>query len=174
MSGDLRARFSRIRAFYKAHEAAILANGNEWFGIESDELFGDAYGWEHAGRISLTPIERQLWHDIRAEDAILYPQYPVGRYFVDWGNPFHKVAIECDGAKWHTDPQRDASRQREIEALGWTVYRLTGRECGTDFEEREDEHGALVVRPGAARALIRRVIAQHRIERESSRQCAWA
>ena len=71
-------------------------------------------------------------------------------------------------------PQRDASRQREIEALGWTVYRLTGRECGTDFEEHEDEHGAVAVRPGAARALIRRVIEEHRIERDTSRHRAWA
>jgi very-short-patch-repair endonuclease len=117
--------WDRIRAHYKRHEAAIKAAGASAWGI-------DAYAWDHNADIRLTPIEAWLWSDIRAIGAVLYPQYPVGRRFVDFGNPVAKVAIECDGAKFHQDKEADAKRQGEIEALGWTVYRLTGRECRTD------------------------------------------
>ena len=151
---DLRERFARIRAFYRARHDEIMADGQDW-------PDGEAYLWEHEGRIQLTPIERMLWHDIRQEGLILWPQYPVGRYFVDFGNPVAKVAIECDGERWHRDAKRDARRQAEIEALGWTVYRITGRDCITDFTETQDD-GALRVTPGAARAFIRDIAARHR------------
>lgn len=35
----------------------------------------------------MTPIERWLWADIRHADAVFYPQYPVGNFFVDFANP---------------------------------------------------------------------------------------
>ena len=157
MKVELNARFARIRAYYAKHMAAIMANGCEWF--------GDAYQWDHEGGIRLTPIEAALWHDIRAEDCVLYPQLPVGRFFVDFGNPVARVAIECDGERWHTDKARDAQRQAEIEAMGWTVYRIGGRECFTDFEETEDDNGAPIIKAGAARVLIRNICARHEIKR---------
>lgn len=137
--------WDRIRAHYKRHEAAIQAAGASEWGI-------DAYAWEEVAR--MTPIEAWLWADIRAIGAVLYPQYPVGRRFVDFGNPVAKVAIECDGAKFHQDKEADDKRQREIEALGWTVYRVTGRECRTDdngiayrrIADISDAHGLSSVR----------------------------
>lgn len=158
MSTDLTARFKRIRAFYAELHDAIMANGCEW-------ADGDAYAWDWQGRITLTPIERALWHDIRGEDCVMYPQYPVGRFFVDFGNPAARVAIECDGERWHTDKARDAQRQAEIEAAGWTVYRISGRDCFTDFEETEDENGGPLIKAGAARQLIRHVCRMHDIKR---------
>lgn len=143
----LKARFERVRAHYRRHHDEIMADGSEWF--------DDAYSWDHEAGIILTPIETGLWADIRAENLILYPQYPVGRFFVDFGNPVWKVAVECDGARWHTDLERDQTRQQQIEALGWAVHRIGGRECLTDFEETEDEVGRPVVRAGAARVFIR-------------------
>lgn len=126
--------WSGIRCFYAHHDMAIHQAGPSQFGI-------DPYAWEHDGGITLTPIERALWSDIRASGAVLYPQYPVGRRFVDFGNPCAKVAIECDGAQWHTDAEADARRQREIEANGWTVYRFTGRECMDDEGDVTDDAG---------------------------------
>ena len=157
MNSDLGARFNRIRSFYKMRHELIMADGCEWA--------DDPYAWEHIGGIRLTPIERALWHDIRAEDAVLYPQYPVGRYFVDFGNPVARVAIECDGAKWHIDAAKDAARQQEIEAIGWTVYRIGGRACFTDAEYTEDD-GKPTVTAGAARVFIRDICARHQITRE--------
>jgi len=126
-----------IRTFYTHHAMVIHQAGASQFGI-------DPYAWEHDAGIKLTPIERALWSDIRAAGAVLYPQYPVGRRFVDFGNPCAKVAIECDGAQWHTDIEADKRRQREIEAHGWTVYRFTGRECNEDSRWTEDEFGRSV------------------------------
>jgi hypothetical protein len=48
---------------------------------------------------------------------VLYPQYPVGRYFVDFGNPVHKVAIECDGARWHSYRRDGARSGRMLAAI---------------------------------------------------------
>ena len=167
MSEDLSAKFARIRAFYKARHELIMADGCE--------LADDPYAWEHIAGIRLTPIERALWHDIRGEDAVLYPQYPVGRYFVDFGNPVAMVAIECDGAKWHIDAAKDAARQQEIEALGWTVYRISGKDCFTDTEYVEDDQGSRAT-AGAARVFMREICQRHcitRDRRDSSRKGSW-
>lgn len=153
MSGDLRARFARVRAYYRRHHDEIMASAEDWF--------DDAYSWGHEAEIHLTPIEQALWHDIRAESLVMYPQFPAGRFFVDFGNPVWKVAIECDGERWHSDAAKDAARQREIEALGWSVYRITGRDCFTDFHEVEDEYGRESLRAGAARVFIRNIAARH-------------
>lgn len=157
MSQDIAERFAAIRAFYRRHARAIEADGNEWF--------GDPYAWDCEAGIKLTPIEWALWQDIRAEDAVLYPQFPVGRFFVDFGNPVARVAIECDGARWHQGKERDAARQAEIESLGWAVYRITGRDCLTDTEEAEDENGRPLVRAGAASVFIRNVCDRHPLRR---------
>jgi very-short-patch-repair endonuclease len=141
---------------------AIEAWVNEW-GM-------DPYEWDQRGTgIKLTPIEAALWHDIRAEACVLYPQLPVGRFFVDFGNPAAKVAIECDGAAWHTDEAKDKARQAEIEHMGWTVYRITGSDCFTDFIEGEAESGAPLIKAGAARLLIRQIANRHGISVKSRR-----
>jgi hypothetical protein len=145
----LSQRFERIRAFYRRYERAILADGREW-GM-------DPYAWDHEAFIRLTPIESAMWADIRAEDAILYPQYPVGRFFVDFGNPVAKVAVECDGAAYHRDQAREEARDEALMDMGWHVYHLTGRECFTDAQETEDDNGHCVLVHGVARLLIREI-----------------
>jgi hypothetical protein len=146
--------WERIRAHYRHNDTAIHQAGRSVFGI-------DPYAWEHEAGIFLSPIERSLWHDIRIVAVVLYPQYPVGRRFVDFGNPGAKVAIECDGAAWHKDSEADAQRQREIEAQGWTVYRISGRDCFTAEKETEDEEGRIRFKSGAAEDFIREVSERH-------------
>lgn len=75
-----------------------------------------------------TPIESLAWNAIRCRGLPLYPQYPVGRYFVDFGDPVYRLAVECDGKQWH-DQARDAARDAELRKLGWTIKRFTGRQC---------------------------------------------
>lgn len=72
-----------------------------------------------------TPIEDDAWYSIRTLGLRMFPQYPVGRFFVDFGDPWLKCAIECDGRQWHT-PERDARRDAELGALGWRVLHLPG------------------------------------------------
>ena len=144
------SRLEAIREFYRMAREDIKAAGPAEWGIDPYEV-----DWIRL----FTPIEFALWHDIRNANAVLYPQYPVGRYFVDFGNPVAKVAIECDGAKWHQDAGKDFARQLEIEEMGWRVYRITGRDCKTDFDDETLEKSA-------ARKLIDRVVQNHGIGRK--------
>lgn len=80
----------------------------------------------------LTPIEKRIWSLIRTYGIPMFPQYPVGRFFLDFGDPVRKIAIECDGAKWH-DPKKDKKRDTELSDLGWKVYRIQGSECMKNF-----------------------------------------
>lgn len=76
----------------------------------------------------MTPIERAIWNDIRVHGLPFYPQYPVGRRFVDFGDPVGRIAIEVDGAAYHT-PDGDAQKDSELRADGWSVVRITGRDA---------------------------------------------
>lgn len=148
--------WDRIRAHYEANRAELEQHRNRWA--------LDPYYWDFVLRIQLTPIEQALWSDIRSEGAVLYPQFPVGRFFVDFGNPAARVAIECDGKEFHQDWRKDEQRQRAIEAAGWRVYRLTGADCMRDSEILEDEDtGAVTVRLSKAQQLIRHVCQEHGI-----------
>lgn len=123
-----------------------------------DEWALDPYAWCEDGMIRMTPIEEWLWADLRNANAIIYPQYPIGRYFVDFANPKAKVAIECDGAAYHTDWKKDAARDAELEAVGWTVHRITGSRCRTDSDEETGE-------PGYAGRFVRDICERHNIAR---------
>jgi very-short-patch-repair endonuclease len=76
----------------------------------------------------MTPIEAALWHEIRLAALPFYLQYPVGRRFVDFGDPVMRIAIEADGKAYHT-PEKDAQKDAELAEQGWTVFRVTGRDA---------------------------------------------
>lgn len=147
--------WAKIRAFYQWASPRILAE-------RADEWAIDPYEWDR-GFIRLTPIETALWHDIRANDLILYPQYPVGRFFVDFANPVARVAIECDGKNFHLDKEKDASRDQWLTDREWSVYRITGSDCMTDFDEEQ-------MKPGNAQRFIMGVMARHSIGRNSTQR----
>ena len=146
-------RWDDVRKFYRWALPFIMAE-------RSDEWAIDPYEWTETGAIRLTPIEEWLWHDIRHHDAVLYPQFPVGRFFVDFANPVAKVVIECDGAAFHQDKAKDAARDDLLRGQGWSVYRITGRDCRTDFNEETRERGE-------ADLFIGRVCSNHPIRRGS-------
>lgn len=86
-----------------------------------------------------TPIETQMWSAIRCfGKAPFYPQYPVGRYFLDFGNPSTKIGIECDGADYHTDVERDKRRDKWLAKNGWIIYRITGSDCVKEEMETDE------------------------------------
>ena len=57
-------------------------------------------------------------------------QYPVGAYRIDLVVEGRKrrLAVECDGERWHTHEQlqRDIERQAILERLGWIFVRIRG------------------------------------------------
>ena len=145
--------WNAIRAFYAGISSRIMnCPRNEWaLGV---------YCWEEERMIFMTPIEQWLWHDIRACDAVLYPQYPVLNFFVDFANPVAKVAIECDGKAYHQDKAKDAARDKRLTDAGWTVYRITGSDCRKDSDE---ETGA----SAEPYRFIERICERHGISRNS-------
>ena len=58
------------------------------------------------------------------------PQYLVGRYRIDLvvEGPHSRLAIECDGDRWHGEDQwhQDRARQEVLERAGWTFVRIRG------------------------------------------------
>lgn len=145
--------WNALRAHYSWATPRILAEKkNEWA--------VDPYAWDDGKAIMfMTPIEAWLWSDIREASAIFYPQYPVGRVFVDFANPKAKVAIECDGAAFHKDKAKDAARDARLEELGWTVYRAPGWLCATEYNH---EKGL----PSQAGQFVRRIVLDHGLARE--------
>jgi len=103
-------RFDGLRGFYSR------LNTDEWTPYPVD--------WMKV----FTPIEKAVWGDMRYAAVFMWPQFPVGRYFLDFADPNRRIAVECDGKEWH-DRERDMERDAELRELGWTVYRVPGSSC---------------------------------------------
>lgn len=84
--------------------------------------------------IIFSPIERIVWGDLRYHGLRFYPQYPAGKYFIDFADPKTMVGIEVDGEAYHQDQEKDERRQRKLEAMGWTIVRIAGSEVVKEHE----------------------------------------
>jgi very-short-patch-repair endonuclease len=104
-----------------------------------------------------TPIERRLgtqpepfdswfevdiYNDIVNKELSVIPQYEVakGKYRIDLVALLPdgtKIAIECDGDKWHgaEQHQNDLMRQKVLERCGWIFFRVRGYEYYTNREK---------------------------------------
>lgn len=104
-----------------------------------------------------TPIERRMgtqpepfdswfevdvYNDIVRKQLSIIPQYEVakGRYKIDMVALLPdgtKIAIECDGDKWHgpEQHQNDIMRQKVLERCGWQFFRIRGYEYYTNREK---------------------------------------
>lgn len=122
-------RFRRIRHNYKLFQQLVDAGLDSWMHTNQYEV-GD---WVKI----FTPIEAAVWADIRSSGLPLWPQLPVGRFFVDFGNPVAKIALECDGKQWH-DPAKDAMRDKELRGMGWIVFRSPGWRCNRVIDRPHD------------------------------------
>lgn len=121
-------KWDYIASYYKANNEEIMKRkGNQYtidpYGIDWIKIF--------------TPIEYQVWSEIRTLGLPLYPQYPVDGVFVDFGDPVKRIAFECDGKDWHT-PDKDYARDAKLNSIGWTVFRSSGRECNKPDVDWED------------------------------------
>jgi very-short-patch-repair endonuclease len=118
---SLGQRFARIREHYKRELPRMMAIHEE-----TGRCHFDPYRLDFAS--DMTPIEYSVWCDIRGTCLPFYPQIPALNYFLDFADPFKKIAIECDGAQWH-DAEKDAKRDARLKEMGWTIYRIPGRVC---------------------------------------------
>lgn len=115
---DTPKRWRYIREYYAAVTPWIMAGHRP-----------DPYGliWPR----HMTPIELRLWEEIRWHGLPFYPQYPVGRRFVDFGDPLFRIGLEADGAAFHS-PDKDAQKNAEISEEGWSLFRFTGKQIYGD------------------------------------------
>ena len=72
-----------------------------------------------------TIAEMVLWQELR-RSALGYRfrrEDPIGPYIADFSCRFKWLIVECDGAS-HTDPEKDAKRDRWFHEHGWFVLRF--------------------------------------------------
>ena len=92
-----------------------------------------------------TFIEVLMAAALRRAGLGYHAQFPVQRtgrnahrrYFLDFALPAAMIAIEADGAAYHSTKAqklKDARRQAELESQGWTVLRFTGSEIVKDSD----------------------------------------
>ncbi|MFM9596781.1 AAA domain-containing protein, partial [Streptomyces scabiei] len=98
---------------------------------------------EKIEREAESPFEEEVAKALAARGYKLVQQWPVGAYRIDMvaidGN--RKVAIECDGERWHSSEEQirnDMERQTILERLGWHFVRLRGSEYYGDAEAAID------------------------------------
>lgn len=84
-------------------------------------------------RHRVTFAERKFWQAVRLGrlDGLKFRrQHPIDRYFADFACESLRLVIELDGKIHDEDEQQlnDYHRQREIEALGWSVLRFSNEQ----------------------------------------------
>jgi very-short-patch-repair endonuclease len=98
-----------------------------------------------------SPIEQQFWQAWKRlrSNIKLTPEYPVGRYRIDFAYVPAKIAIELDGHATHSTPSAiaaDRRRQRELERLGWRFIRFGGQEIYQDADACAREAREFIVK----------------------------
>jgi very-short-patch-repair endonuclease/DNA polymerase III delta prime subunit len=79
-----------------------------------------------------SPFELDVLRMIIARGYKVTPQVEVGRYRIDLvvEGLRDRLAVECDGEKWHGHEkfEEDIQRQESLERAGWKFWRVRGRE----------------------------------------------
>ena len=81
-----------------------------------------------------SPLEQLFWETAQGQLNLLY-QYQIGPHRIDFAVANTGLLIEIDGHDYHKTPAQrthDASRDRELTDIGYTVYRFTGSEVKQD------------------------------------------
>lgn len=101
--------------------------------IRYAETSGGDLGFGGSKPVGLNAFEIEVRDALEARGVPLHPQYGVSGYRLDFAaahpdKPGRMVlAIECDGATYHSSPtarDRDRLRQEMLERLGWQFHRI--------------------------------------------------
>ena len=120
------------RAYFSMLNGVREAYIKNWTGKERQTPYKFGEWFEY-----LTPIERNVWSDIRSLGLPFYPQFPVGKYYIDFADPFRGIAIEVDG-RIHDEQsvrERDNVKEMFLKSRGWMVLRIPGY---TTYKSRHD------------------------------------
>ncbi len=82
-----------------------------------------------------TFVERKLWAALRggALGVRFRRQHPVGRYVVDFACVPARLSVELDGRVHELRVLEDLQRSAEIEALGWSILRISNEQVDADL-----------------------------------------
>lgn len=99
----------------------LLAHFQAPFIVTEDER-------ERAERLFESPFEKAVYTRLVQAGYRVRPQVPVGGFRLDLvveGSHGRKLAVECDGDRFHTLEQwpADMARQRTLERVGWRFWR---------------------------------------------------
>lgn len=91
-------------------------------------FFRDEEQLENLRELCESPFEREVFDILVARGYRVIPQVPVGSYRIDMvveGDADSRLAIECDGDRYHGPDQWDSDmrRQRILERAGWRFWR---------------------------------------------------
>jgi len=91
-------------------------------------FFQDEEQLETLRELCESPFEREVFDILVARGYRVTPQVPVGSYRIDMvveGDADSRLAIECDGDRFHGPDQwdNDIRRQRILERAGWRFWR---------------------------------------------------
>jgi very-short-patch-repair endonuclease len=84
-------------------------------------------------------LEQKVFRMIRARGYHVAPQYQVGQKRIDLvvSGAQGRLAVECDGHHWHTNPEdqrRDMAAERGLRRAGWEIVRVRESEFEIDRE----------------------------------------
>jgi len=102
-------------------------NKNSVEKIEQDESICDS------------DFEREVYRTLSNKGYNVVPQVKVGPYRIDLviEGSNNRLGVECDGDKYHQPDKwfEDSIRQKQLERMGWSIYRI----WGADFLYRKNE-----------------------------------
>jgi very-short-patch-repair endonuclease len=107
------------RAFLKGYLRYIETGGTDFGAAPADA--------------EMNAFERSIFEHLTRAGLDVVPQYGVGRYRIDFAirdprDPSRfALALECDGASYHSQPtarERDRLRQEALEQRGWKFHRI--------------------------------------------------
>jgi len=101
--------------------------------LNTGKLMTDNQPKSKIDKMSLvSPFEEFVTKRLEQEGLLVEPQVGVSGYFIDMGikdreTGAYILGIECDGRSYHSSKyirDRDKIRQKQLEALGWTIHRI--------------------------------------------------
>jgi very-short-patch-repair endonuclease len=88
-----------------------------------------------------TDIEKMMRLELSRRGLVFEQFFPVRSGFqFDFAFPDKRVAVECDGEKWHpVGNKRDSFRAWIVKRGGWTTLRFRGEEIKSDVSRCVDQ-----------------------------------
>jgi very-short-patch-repair endonuclease len=87
--------------------------------------------------------ERRVYCLFRDFCVLPITQYNIGKYFIDFAFPVHKIGVEFDGPEHENQKERDLEREEYIRSQGWDVVRIMRRNSFLKYEivVNQENHG---------------------------------